>query len=514
MTAHPRALAALLCFCLTILTPLAASARPVAVTLYPGAATVTEQARLQLADQDGRPAVSLALPASADPDSLRVFPDAASGLSPADVSIESIERRDEGRIKMVRGQLDQAKARLQELVDKRAGHEGAADYWRSVSGADMAKAQDASAMAKAVRQGLIAETAAASALTRDIEAQDKVVKELQDELNRLTGGSVRILVASVTLAGPAAKEADFRWSYRMNAAGWTPRYTLDARPGKGVVEFAWDAEIHQQSGTPWADVDVTLATAEFRGGHTPPPLPPWRIRPQAPLLRKARNVASDLAAKLETAPMMAEAPAPERSEGRIFDSYDAGKTSLQSGASKRLPLERASWKAEFDYLLRPAMGPGAYTRATLELSGAPKYPRGPATYLLDSAMVRTASLSLYSQKAELFFGTDPQIEVGLVPLARQSGTAGFLRSRNTHSWDWRINIDNAKSIPVALRLEERIPAIGDERIELEKRLPGAVEEEGGVAVWSLELKPGQHWQQEYGFTITYPEDMRLDLGGR
>lgn len=519
MTALQRIMVATVLLGLT-LAPLSALARPIAVTLYPNSGEVTERATVELVTESGQTKTTLTLPAAADPATLRIFPDAKSGLTPADISIQSIERRDEGRIKMVQGQLNQAKAKRQELMDKRAAHEGAAAYWRSISGKEGPKASDAAGMATAVRQGLIVELAAASALSRDIKAQAKTIKKLEAELKRLTGGSVRILVATVTLTGKSAKQAELQWSYRLNAAGWTPRYTLNAKPDTAEIDFTWNAELWQNTGTVWNDVAITLATAEFRGGHTPGKLPPWHIRPDAPLLRKAEAMFNDgamLKTKTMTAggkPAPASAKAPVRRKGRVFDSYDAGRTSLESGDRKRILMERKSWKAQFDYLVRPAVGPGAFTRAVLEFKNAPKYPKGQATYLLDSAMVRKASFALYAKKSDLFFGTDPQLKISLLPLSRQSGKAGFLSSKKSHSWDWRISINNTKSIPVPLRIEERIPQIGDERIELEKRLPNAEEENGGLAVWELTLSPGEKSDLEYGYTITYPKDMHLDLGGR
>ncbi|BBD10028.1 DUF4139 domain-containing protein [Desulfovibrio ferrophilus] len=515
MTALQRTMATSVLLFL-ILAPLTALAQPIAVTLYPNSGVVTELATVQLTAEAGLNKATLTLPAATDPASLRISPEGSSGLTPTDVSVLSVERRDEGRIKMVHGQLSQAKAKRQELVDKRSAHEGAAAYWRSISGKEGPKASDAAGMAAAVRQGLVVELAAASALSREIKSQAKTIKELEEELKRLTGGSVRILVATVTLTGKAAKQAKLRWSYRLNTAGWTPRYTLNAKPDTGVVDFTWDAELWQNSGTTWNDVAVTLATAEFRGGHAPGALPPWQIRPDAPMLRKTKEMFSDNAMEEPLALMAAGAPAsaPVRSEGRIFDSYDAGRTSLDSGSRKRILMEQTSWKAKFDYLVRPAVGPGAYTHAAFTFDSAPKYPNGPATYLLDSAMVRKASFALYTKQSELFFGTDPQLEVRRIPLARQSGEAGFLSSKKSHSWDWRVSINNTKSIPVSMRIEERIPQIGDERIELEKRLPDADEEAGGLAIWSLKLNPGQKTDLEYGYSITYPKDMILDLGGR
>ena len=513
-----RALAAQL-LALALFIPALAQAAPVAVTLYPGSAEVTETGRLALSPEDGRYAAVLTLPASADPGSLGVGVVDGAGLVPADVRVKSVLRTDEGRIKEVRARLEAETAKRQDMADRREAHMGAAGYWRSLAGGEAApKAAEARALADAVRDGLAAELAAASKLARDIAAKDVDIRELEAELKRLTGGGTRVLEAHVAFDGPRAEAVNARWTYRISGAGWTPSYSLDALPAKNRVDFAWDARIHQNSGAAWKDVALTLSTAQFIGGAEPPRLPGWNLRPRDVLLRKAAKVFSaDNAMMEEAAPTMvamgAAAP-PVKSEGRVFDSYDAGRVSLASGQSRRIHLERSSWEAAFDYLVRPYQGPGAFTRAAVKLAEPPKYPQGECAFLLDSALVRKGTFSLYAKEADLYFGADPQIAVRLTPLTRQSGKAGFLGSKKSHSWDWRVTVTNGKTVPAAIRMEDRIPSAGDKRIEIDKRLNGAKEEEGNLAVWTFDLNPGQEHAVEYGYTATYPKEMDLDLGGR
>ncbi|WP_461210438.1 DUF4139 domain-containing protein [Desulfocurvus sp. DL9XJH121] len=508
-----RILAAIL---FLLLAPALGRAEPVAVTLYPDGAEITEAATLPLSAGDGRPVAVITLPARADAASLRLTAERASGLTPADVSVKSVLRTDEGRIKEVQKLLDAAKAERQDLADKRAAHAGAADYWRSLAaGESPAKAAEAQAMARAVRDGLAAELAAASKLDREIKDADTRVRELEKELQGLTGGGRRVLEATISFTGPGAKSVACRWTYRAAGAGWTPEYSLNALPGEERVDFAWGARIRQETGAPWKDVALTLATARFAGGTEPPALPHWNLRPQEELLRRAAKLMTDMAVQTES---LGAAPAaeadPARTQGRMFDAYDAGRATLDSGQSRRLHLGAASWKAEFDYLVRPWLGPGAYTRAAVNLDETPRYPAGQASYLLDSALVRTGSFSLFDKKADLFFGMDPQVAVRLTPLTRQSGEAGFLGSKKSRAWDWRVTVQNHKSLAVSVRMEDRVPGAGDERIKIEKRLPGAEEEEGRLAVWTFKVPAGGQHVVEYGYTATYPKEINLDLGGR
>lgn len=508
-----RALPALAAL-IVLLAPAPVRAEPVAVALAPASAEVTEAGTLALEEEGGALKAVLTLPAKADPASLRVT---APGLVPVDVRVRSVLRRDEGRIKDVRDRLDAARAERQAKADRMAAHQGAAQYWRSLSGGEYApQAGQAKAMAQALREGLAEELAAASALARDIADRDRAIKELEDELQRLTGGGQRVQEAQVSFSGPPASSAKAVWTYRLSDAGWTPHYTLNALPAENRVAFSWVARVHQNSGAPWKGVALTLVTAQPGGGHEPPDLPPWLLRPEEPVLARAAKIMESRPMLMEAAAdnLAAGAPSRPRSEGRVFDSYDAGRADLASGEPRNLPMGHAAWKADFDYLLRPYMGPEAYVRAAVALDEPPRLPSGEAVFLLDSVLLRKGGFSLFAREADLFFGVDPGLTVRLTPLSRQSGTSGLLGTKNSQTWDWRVGVENAKRLPVAVRMEDRMPDAADERIKIEKRLPGAKEEEGGIAVWEFDVPAGGRHVLEYGYTVTCPKDMRLDLGGR
>ena len=431
--------------------------------------------------------------------------------------MERTALRDEARIKEVRDRLEALEIKARDLADARAGHLAAADYWRAQAQAEAGSANEARSMAQLLRDGLYAQLAKASALEREKAALDKDIVELRKRLDDLTGGAETLWRVQARLSGPgggAVTKAVLEYSYLARNCGWTPACTLDARPARDVVDLTWEATVHQTTGRDWDRAEVVLATARFSGGATPPELRPWVIGPARPVLMRQANakVMLDMAAPMAEESMAAGAEPPAQRH-LVFDEYALGPVSLASGGSRRVTLRTASWKAAFDWLVRPQQAPRAFLRASVSLDEAPRIPAGQASFLLDGALVRRRSFELYAKDFELYFGADPQVAVAVDLLDRTEGTAGFVSGRKTMDWRWRLTVTNAKSVPVSVRVEDAMPRPAAEKIEVTPSLPGAAVEDR-VAAWTLDLAPGAERTVEYGYAVSWPKDMDVDLGGR
>lgn len=515
MTAITLRLAAVAALVGLALAPCRAGAEVVSAILYPGSALVTEEQTLALDATGSLPTGVLTLPAGADEGSVTIQARGGSPLTLAGVDVRPVRRTDEGRVREVRAALEREDAKRQALADALAAREAGAQFWRTQAGAPLERPAEAPALATALRQGLEAELAAASTLRRDLAAQQTVVDDLHAELERLTGGAEMVLEVRASFSGPPATSVPVRLSYRLRDAGWEPGYVLDARPAEGVVRFSWDATVWQGSGREWKNVPLTLATAEFRTGATPPELWPWEPRPAVPMVKAepamlmrgapAMEMTNDAAAGAVQAP---------RTQGAVFDTYDAGRATLASGDRIRLPIARQNWQATFDSLVRPYAEPRAYLRATIVQAEAPRIPSGPADLLLEGALVQRVPFELARAETELFFGADPQLAVTLRSTDRKSGEAGLFGGRGRHRWAWAVEVKNGKPGPARVSVQDRLPRPGDERIKLEKTLGKDAREEDDTVIWDFELAPGTARTVEYGYAITWPGDMDLDLGGR
>ena len=68
---------------------------------------------------------------------------------------------------------------------------------------------------------------------------------------------------------------------------------------------------------------------------------------------------------------------------------------------------------------------------------------------------------------------------------RQSGSKGFVGKRQTRDWKWTIEVTNSHTQPVAVRVEDPEPQIGDSAIEVKVVAKPAPVVKDHVNTWNL-----------------------------
>lgn len=353
-----------------------------------------------------------------------------------------------------------------------------------------------------------------AALKPDVEKARQDVLRLERELEPYgTDLMGKRVTARVTSPGESVR---VRYTYVQGECGWRPVYRFDAEPERGLVRFVQEAQIRQGGGQDWKKARLTLASADPGRGLIPDPLPVWRMRAAKPQPREmdmAENVASapaPLMAKMRTAAASAAAP----QERAVFTTWALGERDVPAGKPVLLELARGEWKADFVRLARPGYGrKAAWLTAEVRLPEAVDFPLGEARYLVDGMSVGTAPFSLTGKERDLFFGTDPRVLVDMRQDLRQSGSKGFVGKRQTRIWKWTIDVTNGHAKPVAVRVEDPAPQIGDEAIKVTISAEPAPTVKNHVNVWNLEVPASGQRVIDYEVEASAPEDMRF-IDGR
>ncbi|NGZ88932.1 DUF4139 domain-containing protein [Psychroflexus maritimus] len=101
------------------------------------------------------------------------------------------------------------------------------------------------------------------------------IGSIQREINKLEGrnrksrGQIKLVLNS-----EISQSSSLEITYLVNDAGWNPSYELRAKNTKSPVNFLYQANIYQNTGDDWKDVDLTLSTADpIQRGQKPTLLP-------------------------------------------------------------------------------------------------------------------------------------------------------------------------------------------------------------------------------------------------
>ena len=520
---RPLMRAALLAACATVFTQSvpagAAPAAPSSVLLYPSGGQVVVDSTLT--PENGR--ITFDLPASALLDTLAITVNggAVSGL----VTSPAPPQPDSPTVAIIRTRLEAARQVAATLNGELAGVNDRIRLWSAPPiKADIGELEIIDSLIPDKLRTLHEQ---AAELAPRLEAANRDIAWLERELAAAGGASaaseksgrvpvvqdgVRV-VATVRMNGETAKEPlSVRYSYTLSDCGWSPAYTLDARPGENLVRFSQEAEIRQSSGLDWTGVTLALATADLGNGLDPAPLGEW-------LLRRAPEAAARPRGLYASAPMQENAVLMKSAAGADTVSqmetaaatvWDLGRRDVPAGVTTRLPLTNSDWKAEFVRVARPARQKSAYLMADVTLPEPAVFPIGAARYLVEGVSVGGGNFALAGSTDKLFFGSDPRVTTEMKLNTRQSGKAGFVEKRQTRSWDWTITVSNHHTTPTLVRVEDPEPQSGDKAIEIKTTAsPKPETTKDHVNVWALTVPAGGKSVINYTVDVSAPSDMRL-----
>ena len=323
-----------------------------AVTVYPDGATVTRTIYLDL-PQGGSVLRARDFPPGLDPASLRV-----EGDGQARLVIGSIDARPP---RADRPPLDPAlENRIEALRDERGGlddkieaanaRKAFAQHFAQASPAGIGDKGEARPLSE-WRQAFVAveeEVAAANAAIRDAARRQR---EIDRELARLeaqrNADPPRKMEVRIDLVAGAATPATLRVSYSVRGARWSPIYDarLDSggRDRKPALELVRRAEIVQNTGEDWRDVDLAVSTVRTAKGGTAPDLRPLIVRypvPPRPLAEPqaaAPRMAQEQAKPASPPEMKAARSIAAEEREALVDSGEFQAFSTSPSASASLP---------------------------------------------------------------------------------------------------------------------------------------------------------------------------------
>ena len=220
-------------------------------------------------------------------------------------------------------------------------------------------------------------------------------------------------------------------------------------------------------------------------------------------------------AAMDAAPnmMMKAAPPVDVREMATFAAWDLGARTVPAGRPVLFELARGDWKASFVRLARPGYGgKAAWLMAEVRLPEAVDWPHGPAQYSVDGLPVGAGTFALSGDHEDMFFGRDSRVTVDMKQDLRQSGSKGFVGKRQTRDWKWTIEVTNSHTQPVAVRVEDPEPQIGDSAIEVKVVAKPAPVVKDHVNTWNLTVPASGKSVIDYTVEASAPEDMRLIYG--
>lgn len=541
----------LLALCAAPLAQETVVSAPIAeVTVFPASALVRR--RVELPAGSGR-FVFKGLPATLDADTLRVRcagaevlgTEARERLEPRvpEARVEelrTLERQLQRELEVARDDLERLRtleAHLDRLLELASAKPGQAP-----------PAGTAEAWARHAEQ-VGAEFAANRAAQRE---QRWRVEDLRARLSAVTDelgaagsqGSVRLRDVLVELGGSGGP-ATLDLEYLVPDAGWEPRYDLRTASDARSVELGYRAEVRQQTGEDWTEVELALSTAQpHLGAQGPDPEPVWlsyhsrqeswerskagddreSLGRRAKDLRDAQNDEDDSRATHAAA---------VESQGLSLRFRLATRETIPT---RREPSDVLIGSQRLDvtpeYFCAPQLDTNVWLRGrTINASPWTLLPGRAATYF-GADFLGYSRLASVQPGAEfvLHLGPDPALSVERKQLEDVTSGPGVFSSKATCKQSFRLRLTNhgaavTRADGAALVFVREVqPRSTDERIKVELSDVSAKpsdeprwkkeREERGIVTWALTVPASGESVLQWMLKTSYPDGATVVEGRR
>jgi uncharacterized protein (TIGR02231 family) len=523
------------------------------VTVFRDGARVLRAGLAQLAAGPGSVTIGN-LPATVDTASVRV---AARGRDLALLNVEVRRRVGTEPLReqaaRLRAEVERWRDAVQALDDEDAAEQAGLGFLSHLSEAA------ATSLARAVGSGragydelsgmvghLSASTASALVRKREIGVRKRAAeRELAAAEARLSaaeqgGGKPRkvaFVEVMVDLEARVATEAEIDLTYHVSGASWRPLYDLVLDGERLNVSYL--AEVTQQTGEDWPEVELVLSTTRTGQSQTLPELSPWYIgRPQPqPVAAAATLRGESMAYEPASADDVAEAGSPGRRpfaargqktppQARMLAAEQAES---ESGAGLTYTVARplavpgdggphktlvASFDADavLDYLTVPVLAPEAYLRATVT-NGMLLLLPGRARIFHGAQFVGETHLDTVApgEEFEVQLGVDDQIKVER-KLRRRSTSKALLGGTRTIDIGYEITVENHRDRDATVSVHDHIPVSTDGDVKVRAREtspPPAETDDLGELTWNLVLTPRESATIRHRFTVEHPAQVAV-----
>ena len=482
-----------------------AEAKPVAATLYPSGAMVTEE--LEAIPTAGN--IALTLPAGADMGTLSIALSRGGVLSrtvtnlpgTASPAVMALQKE----IEELRGRIDLKNSELANVTAMR-------DFWSqppyslSAPSLEMLNGlMDKLSHESARQMNTIAEKEAK--LRREIRDLEQQASALYAHIRALGQENADVKECLLAVDGTDSAPVTVRWSYWLDGANWKPQYRIATDSSTGQVRICMQAELAQNSGMDWEGVELTLASSNQLYNVEPPALRDWVIGQNsydaAPRVMLAK---SSGCTNTETL------PAATADEAGL--TWSLGRMDLPASSRVTRLVALHELEATFSRLLRPRMSKDIWMYAALDAKAlatrtALLLPAGQATFLVDGRETARGSFSFGPAIRDIFFGIDQLMKAEVNEVSSDKGNAAptFFSKEVTHQWSWNSVIHNGHDKAVALRVEEAAPIVREAGIEIKVKLsPEAMLEAGKSRyVWDFSIPARGKAEIRYDVKAIIPE---------
>lgn len=363
---------------------------------------------------------------------------------------------------------------------------------------------------------------------------DRQIQQIKKQLEQARNARGRerysaFVEIEVLEAGKLALEL----TYMVNAAGWKPLYDmwLVEDNEKPSLEIGYLAQVSQQTGEDWQNINLTLSTARPALSATLPELDPWYIQPRPPMVRHPQPAPAPrtmaMAAKAAPPPEAAQdsfALGAEMEAEEVVASVNTSGAAVTyqipalasipgDGAPHKVTVARYALPPKLDYVTAPKLAEAVYRRAKVINDSPYTLLPGASNLFAGDEFIGATQLEMTAPQGEieLYLGADDRVKVER-ELKRREVEKTIIGGKRRIHYGYEIRLENLLPAAVTVTVHDQMPISRHEEIKV--RLENAEprlnkQDELNRLEWMLSLQPKQKINLRFDFLVEFPQEMEI-----
>jgi len=313
--------------------------------------------------------------------------------------------------------------------------------------------------------------------------------------------------------------------YLVNNAGWSPMYDLRATGTDKPVKLIYKADVWQNTGEEWDDVELKLSTITPRDSYIKPVLPVWYLN------YNIYNNYNMQQRKIVSGSLRSNAPEMTADNAEDYKAKDAAyftstiqtmtnveyeiklKYSIPSdGKTHSVAVLTKDIPTEYDHFSVPKMDKQVYLLARLSgWSDLDLLPANASIYYNGTYVGETVvNPATIQDTMDIAMGTDRSILVTRKKITEESKVR-FVNEKALKTIEYEITIRNNKQGKVNLCLEDHIPISQQQDIKVKIIDDGgaAYSENTGMLTWDFDLGSKETKKIRFSYSVEYDKSKPL-----
>ncbi|WP_299886813.1 DUF4139 domain-containing protein [uncultured Lacinutrix sp.] len=349
-------------------------------------------------------------------------------------------------------------------------------------------------------------------INEKIEKINQQLIELNAKFNKPSGNIILLVDAK------KVEKIKLNCRYIVGNVGWTPLYDLRSSGITENVKLTYKANIYQNTGLDWEDVNIIVSTGNPSQNNNRPILMPLYANVFQPIQYKQEKVAELDEVVVTTNMAYGKSksyvnPSAVSENQLSIDFNILNKQSITTDGKENLVvLKNYELPTEYVYHTVPKLNKGAFLLAKVKDWSQYNLVSGEANIFFEGAFVGTSNINpqVTAESLLISMGRDNSIVVERTPI-KEYTSSKFIGSNKKETIGYDLVVKNKKAVAIDIEVLDQIPVSQNKIIQIVLEEKGTAEytEDLGKLLWTLNLKPRETKVEKFIYTIKYPKSKSI-----